>query len=281
MQKIVDSHVHFWDDNKARIDWVSDLPILNKAFHPANLFEEAGDEILIEKLVFVQADVRPEDSLKEVQWVTQLAVENPQIQGIVAYAPLENPQAAKQTLDALRDYPLVKGVRRLLQSEEAGFAKQASFIQGVELLSDYSYSFDICIYHHQLPDVLYLVQQCPQINFVLDHIGKPGIKQGLIEPWKAHITELSQYRNVWCKLSGIVTEANRQDWRLDDLEPYISHIIDAFGADRLMYGGDWPVLRLASSYGHWLQTLQSLVSDLDQKDQHQIFYDNAVMFYSM
>lgn len=277
--KIIDSHVHFWDNAQARITWVNDLPILNRPYHPPDLLVTAGDSTTIDKLIFVQADVAAEDSLREVAWVSALAAQYPQIAGIVAFAPLENPHAAREALNQLKDYPLVKGVRRLIQSEAAGFARDVDFIDGVRLLAEYDYTFDICIRHHQLEDVLFLVERCPDVRFVLDHIGKPDIKAGLLEPWKTHITALAAYDRVWCKLSGLVTEADADAWTPEDLAPYVGHILDSFGADRVMFGSDWPVVRLASTYTRWLETLTDLTGHLDPTALHKLFYANAAAFY--
>lgn len=281
IDRIIDSHVHFWDDTQAHITWVNDLPALNRPYHPPDLLAEVGDSAAIEKLIFVQADVAAEDSLKEVAWVTSLAAQYPQIAGIVAFAPLESSDAAREMLDQLKTYPLVKGIRRLIQSEAAGFARDAEFIDGVRLLAEYGYSFDICIKHHQLEDVIYLVERCPDVRFVLDHIGKPDIKTGLLEPWKAHITALAAYDRVWCKLSGLVTEADNDAWTPDDLAPYVGHILDAFGTDRVMFGSDWPVVRLASTYSRWLGTLTDLTAHLDSTALHKLFYANAAGFYQI
>lgn len=276
---ILDSHVHFWDDTQARIAWVNDIPALNRPYHPSDLLADVGDATIIEKLIFVQADVDPEDSLKEVAWVSALADQYPQIAGIVAFAPLENPSAAREMLDQLNAYPLVKGVRRLIQSESAGFARGADFTDGVRLLAEYDYSFDLCVRHHQLEDVLHLVERCPDVRFVLDHIGKPDIKAGLSEPWKAHITALAANDRVWCKLSGLVTEADHEIWTTRELAPYVDHILESFGTGRVMFGSDWPVVRLATSYPQWLNAITELTAQLDSTALHSLFYANAAAFY--
>jgi L-fuconolactonase len=194
---------------------------------------------------------------------------------------LEQGNEARRILDELAQMPLVKGVRRLIQSEAPGFATQPAFVAGVQALSDYGFSFDICILHHQLGDALHLVKQCPEVDFVLDHLGKPDAKTPLFEPWARQISELAQFPRVYCKLSGLVTEADHQRWTRADLKPYIDHVIAAFGVNRVMYGGDWPVSLLATTYREWVETLRWATADLDSDDQNKLFYQNAQRFYKL
>jgi L-fuconolactonase len=192
-------------------------------------------------------------------------------------------------LEKLKQNALVKGVRRLIQDEPLGFCVQENFIAGVHALAEYDFTFDICIRHWQLPDAIQLVRASPQINFVLDHCGKPDIKNHILEPWRAQIYELAKLPNVWCKLSGLVTEADPAKWMADDpspelgtsLQPYIAHVMDAFGADRVMFGSDAPVAYLASAYERWVETLQNATNDLTQEAQEKLWRANAVAFYRL
>jgi len=279
--KLTDSHVHFWDRAEAHINWIEGDPVLDRTYHPADLFEQAGAAIEIERIIFVQADVHPDASLDEVRWVDSLANAHPQIRGIVAWAPLEDPEAVASYLEIYRSIPRVKGIRRLIQSEPLGFARQPGFVQGVQSLADYGYACDLCIYHPQMDDLVYLVGQCPQVQFVLDHIGKPGIKDGLLDPWHEDIEALAAYPNICCKLSGMVTEADQQNWTPDDLKPYVDHVIDCFGVERLMFGSDWPMLRHAGTYPQWVETLSALTSHWTEAEKQQVFYDNAGIFYRL
>lgn len=277
---IVDSHIHFWDPNHLQYNWLADVPVINKPFLPQDLAVQAGP-VNLEKIVFVQADCLPEHGVPEVEWVTALAEAEPRIRGIVAFAPLEQGQAVRSHLQTLAGYPLVKGVRRLIQSEGPGFCIQPDFVRGVQLLAEFDFSFDICIFHRQLGDVLQLVAQCPQVSFVLDHGGKPGVKAGLIEPWSSQISELAQFPNVACKLSGLVTEADPENWTPADLQPYIDHLIAAFGPNRIMYGGDWPVSLLATTYQTWIQTVDHRTADFSEEFKQRLFRDNAARFYRL
>jgi L-fuconolactonase len=158
---------------------------------------------------------------------------------------------------------------------------QPDFIQGVQLLAEYSLSFDICIYHYQLAGVIELVRQCPDVSFMLDHIGKPGIAAGLRQPWQAQIIELAALPNVMCKISGLVTEADLQHWRFEDLEPYVTHVLTAFGEDRVAFGSDWPVVLLAADYRRWVETLDQLTSHLTSTAQKKLWSENTRRFYRL
>jgi L-fuconolactonase len=277
-QAIIDSHVHFWDPAYLRYEWLEEVPAINRPFLPKDLWEQTAD-LALEGIVFVQADCVSEDSLREVEWVTELAKSETKIQAIVAFVPLELGSEAREMLDKLAKMPLVKGVRRLIQAEAAGFAVQPAFVAGVQALSDYDFSFDICILHHQLGDVLRLVEQCPEVRFVLDHLGKPDAKKSVFEPWATQISELAQFPQVYCKLSGLVTEADHRRWTREELQPYIAHVVQAFGVERIMYGGDWPVSLLATTYREWVETLRWATADLTAANQHKLFYQNAQRFY--
>jgi L-fuconolactonase len=174
----------------------------------------------------------------------------------------------------------VKGVRRLIQSEaDVEFCLQPGFVCGVKLLGRHELSFDLCLNHRQLANTIKLVRRCPGVRFVLDHIAKPDIKAGLLDPWRAELRELSRMENVWCKLSGLVTEADHAKWKSADLKPYIEHVVECFGFDRVMFGGDWPVSTLASDYPRWVTTLDEALSGSSPDELHRLYVRNAEAFY--
>jgi L-fuconolactonase len=277
---VIDSHIHFWDPGQLNYPWLEDVPALNRAFLPAHLAQAAA-AVNLQKIVFVQADCVPEEGLAEVAWVSRLAQTEPRIQGIVAFAPLENRVVRADYLEELNAFPLVKGVRRLIQSEGPGFASRPEFIQGVQQLAQFGFSFDICIVHTQMSDAIELVSQCPKVAFVLDHFGKPAIAGKEVEPWATQIRTLAQFPHVSCKLSGLVTEADHQNWTVGDLRPYLEIALDAFGPQRLMFGGDWPVSELAASYQQWVETAAALLSALSEADRRRVFFENAQRFYRL
>jgi L-fuconolactonase len=281
MRALIDSHVHFWQPQQLRYLWLDEVPAICRPFTPQEL-RQATQGVDLQKIVFVQADCVPEQGLDEVTWVSELARSEPRIQGIVAFAPLELSAPAITTyLDKLARFPLVKGVRRLIQSEGAGFAIRPEFIQGVQQLARYGYSFDICIVHNQMADAVQLVQQCPEVTFVLDHFGKPAIAAQQMEPWLMQVQALAALPNVWAKLSGLVTEADHVLWKPADLQPYIAHMLQCFGPARMLFGSDWPVVELAGTYERWVAAAVEATSHLSPRQQDDIFVNNAARIYRL
>ncbi len=280
MLRFVDSHLHFWDPARLRYAWLDGLPALNRPARPSDLAWRGADWALA-GLVFVQADCTAAQGEAEAAWVSALAEAEPRILGIVAFAPLELGAAARPALEALRRYPLVKGIRRLIQSEGPGFALQPGFVAGVRLLAEFGLTCDLCVRHHQLAEAVQLVRQCPEVRFVLDHLGKPDIRGAQPDPWRRHLAELAACENVTAKLSGVATEADWQAWRPEDLQPYIDHALAVFGPGRLMFGSDHPVVTLASSYARWLATARAAVAGLSPAEQAQVFVTNCVAFYGL
>ena len=277
---IVDTHVHLWHPKQLRYAWLKQVPLLNRPFLLKDYNDAIGD-LEVESMVFVQCDTHPDDGLKETSWVTSLAARDPRIRGIVAWAPLEVGNCVAAFIEKLAEESLVKGIRRLIQGESVDFCIQPNFIDGVKTLSRHGLSFDLCIFHPQLANAIRLVEQCPDVQFILDHIGKPDIKNQLFEPWKQEIKVLADFPNVHCKISGVVTEADHDNWSLADVQPYIDHVIACFGFDRVIYGSDWPVSTLATDYRRWVETLQESVSGCSPEELRKLFHDNAVRFYRL
>jgi len=182
----------------------------------------------------------------------------------------------------LREKPIVRGVRRLIQSQpDPDYVLRRPFIEAVKLLPRYGLSFDICIFHHQMANTIRFVRQCPEVQLVLDHIGKPGIKAGVLDPWRQELRELAAMPNVHCKISGVATEADHANWTREQLRPYIEHAIECFGFDRVMFGGDWPVCGLAVAYPDWVSIVDWITSGCSEADRRKLFRDNAVRFYRL
>jgi L-fuconolactonase len=274
--KVIDTHVHFWDTELLNYEWLKGTS-LYRPFLPED-YRQAVGNVDIEGIVFVEVDRAPDQGLAEAEWVDSL---DAPVKGIVAFAPLELGNDARPALDALARIPKVKAIRRLIQTEGAGFATQPRFIEGVRLMPEYNLSFDLCIKYHQLPDTIALVEQCPNVDFVLDHIAKPDIAGGEIDQWRRDIATLAQFENVTCKLSGLVNEADHAHWKPADLQPYIEHVLDVFGTDRLMFGSDWPVCTWASTFSRWFETLEQFLAPLSDQEKQAIYHDNAVRFYGL
>jgi len=279
---LIDTHLHLWDPGYLRYSWLDNNTLLNKPY----LLEDYNrhcDGVQVEKMVFLQCEVDPPYYQQEAAWITSLAAQDGRIAGMVPWAPLEKGDAVRPELETLlAANPLVKGIRRIIQFEpDLDFCLRPDFVRGVQLLADYGLSFDICISHIQLANTIKLVAQCPNVQFILDHIGKPDIKGGVLEPWQTELRTLAAFPNVWCKMSGLVTEADHQAWTAADLQPYIDHVVACFGFDRVLFGGDWPVAYQATLYPRWVETLQAAVSGCSAGELRQLFRDNAVAFYRL
>jgi L-fuconolactonase len=279
---IVDAHVHLWNPRHFRMPWLDGNELLN---HPYELAEyrthTAGVEIAA--MVYLEVDVARPYALPEARWVVERAVEDPRLQGIVPWAPLEYGELARAFLAELRGIsPLIKGIRRIVQSEpEIDFCLRPDFVAGTRLLPEYDLSCDICINRHQLPATTELVRRCPETRFVLDHCGKPNIREHELEPWRRDIEELAALPNVCCKVSGLVTEADWQQWTAEDLAPYVAHVLAVFGEDRVMFAGDWPVSTQASTYPRWVETLDKLTAHLSDTAKRKLWAENAGRFYRL
>lgn len=275
---IIDSHVHFWNPETFRYDWLSGTALLNRAYLPAD-YARACEGLPVESVVFVEAGGGNGNPIGEASWVAGLDGP-PQISAIVAHAPLEDGANVEETLSRLASAPRVKGIRRNIQGEQDNdFCARPAFVESVRLLHKYNLSFDVCCRHDQLSQVTELVRQCPDVSFVLDHIGKPAIKNGTVDPWRKHLRKLSELPNVVCKLSGLATEADRERWTMEDLRPYVDHVLACFGFDRVLYGSDWPVALLATSYKLWVGTLYALTENCSINERRSLFAGNTRRVY--
>lgn len=277
---IIDAHVHLWDPGRMRIPWLDPIERLNRPFGIEDYHTHTAG-IDVAGFVYVQVDVAPAYGLTEARLAAELAAAEPRLQAIVAYAPLEDGLRARSYLDDLtRISPLVRGVRRITQGEpHLGFCLQADFVAGVRQLADYGLSCDLCIYHHQLGPTIELVRRCPEVRFMLDHIAKPGIKAGGFTRWQADLSELAALPNVWCKISGVVTEADHASWTAAQIAPYVRHALAAFGEERVVFGSDWPVVLLAAEYRRWVETLDALTAHLGAAAREKLWAGNARRFY--
>lgn len=282
MLPIIDAHVHLWDPVHFRLPWLDSNALLNQRYLlDAYRAHTAG--LPIEGMVYVQVDVAPAYALLEAHFVAGLAQHESRIGAIVAWAPLEDGDRARSYLDALVSIsPLIKGVRRIVQSEpDANFSLRPDFVRGVQLLPAHGLTCDICINHTQLAATIALVRQCPEVVFMLDHSGKPAIATGQVEPWRAQMSELAALPNVLCKLSGMVTEADYQHWTVEQLAPYVQHVLAVFGEDRVVFGGDWPVVLLAAEYRRWVDALDALTASLPEAARRKLWAENARRFYRL
>jgi L-fuconolactonase len=278
---IIDSHVHLCDPRRLGYGWTKNAPSLNRQVLPDDLMR-AASPVKIDRFVFVEVDVDFPQHVKEAEWIAELARSDQRLAGMVAALPLERGKAVAGELEELRQHKVLKAIRRLIQNQpDPDFCIRPEFIAGLKLLAPYDLAFDICVFHHHLPNVIKMVAQCPEVRFVLDHIGKPAIKAGQIDPWRQHLKELAALPNVHCKISGVSTEADHKNWTREQLKPYIAHAIDTFGFDRVMYGGDWHVLELAGTYPQWVEIVDWVVENATPEEKRKLYRDNAESFYRL
>jgi predicted TIM-barrel fold metal-dependent hydrolase len=278
---IVDAHVHLYDPGVIRYGWMKGRPVLDRQRLLAQL-DEARRAIEIGALVWVEVGADPGLYLQEASFVDGLARADRRIRAMVAHAPLERGAAVTPDLEKLAAHELTRGVRRLLQDEpDDAFCLRPGFIEGVRLLARFDLSFDICVYNRQLASAVELARRCPEVRFVLDHAGKPGIRNGLLEPWRTHIAQLAAMPHVWCKLSGLITEADHANWTRAQLRPYIDHVIKCFGAGRVMFGSDWPVSEQTHRYAEWVEIADWALAHASHDERRKIFRDNAMAFYRL
>ncbi len=274
--KVTDAHVHFWDIAGLEYPWLDDVQPINRTFGLAD-YRQATTGLPIERMIFVQCECLPEQYRQEVTYVSRLAKQDNRICGIVPYFPLEAADAGIG-LQSLLSNPLVKGIRRL-QEETTSLYDNPAFVAALDLLRRHDLSFDLCVKAHQLPAAVRLVEQQPGNRYMLDHFGKPDINGGDFANWKSRIMTLASNPNVHCKLSGLVTEADWKRWSIGDLQPYVETVLECFGTNRIVFGGDWPVVTLAATYGHWFETAMLLCDRLTAAEKYRIFYRNALDFY--
>jgi len=276
---IVDSHVHWWNPGHLRYAWLDELPALNRALLPAD-FAAASADANVSKIIFIESGCDPAQNRAEVDWASSLAKDEPRLSAIVAHAALEKGESVRGELKSLASRPLVKGIRRNLQGERnADFFLRPDFVTGVKLLADWDFTFDLCIRNDQLAAATELVRRVPQVNFVLDHFGKPDVRGKKTEPWAKDLKTLASLPNVVCKISGLTTEADWGHWQPADLEFYFKQTLACFGFDRILFGGDWPVATLATSYERWLETVRAFFSSAAEAHQVKLFQTNAERIY--
>jgi len=278
---IVDTHVHIYDVEKLSFSWMKNLPKLNKT-HLLSDFDAARGPVEVDKIVFAEVWVDPGLHLKEAAWVQNLADQDARLCGMVAHAPLEKGASVEDDLIALKQHATLKGIRRLIEIEMDGsMCLEPDFIAGVKLLPKFDLTFDICVKHPDLVFGLELARRCPEVTFILDHIGKPGIKQGLREPWWSQIRELAALPNVICKISGVITEADHEHWRRDEVKPYVAHVIESFGFDRVMFGSDWTVSTLTHDYPTWVEIVDEIVAGASAEEIRKLYRDTAIRTYRL
>ena len=272
----IDSHQHFWIFDPVKDSWITpEMEAIRRDFLPADL-KPVLDANGIDGCVAVQAD----QTDAETEFLLHLAAADDFIKGVVGWIDLRSDNLYDR-LEAYSQFEQLKGFRHIIQGQPAGFLLQPDFIQGVEQLAAFDFTYDILIYPDQLSEAFEFAKQLPKVRFVLDHMAKPLIKNGEIESWAKDIKKLSELSNVSCKVSGMVTEADWVNWQKSDFRPYLDVVFEAFGTKRLLFGSDWPVCLVAAQYADMKAIVTDYIASFSKNEQADVMGNNAVRFYNL
>lgn len=273
----LDAHQHFWKYSPEEYEWINEkMAVLQRDFLPEDLRPLLAAEGF-DGSIAVQA----RQSLEETRWLLELAAHNDIVKGVVGWVDLRSHDLSAQ-LHQFAQNPRLVGVRHVVQDEpDDDFMLRPEFRRGIARLAEYGLAYDILIFPRQLQAALKLVREFPNQRFVVDHIAKPPIAEGRTTPWDSGMRELATADNVWCKLSGMVTEARWSDWKAGDFQPYLEVVLNAFGAARLMIGSDWPVCTVAATYGETMTLVRDYIGQLTSSEQEAILGGNCARFYGV
>lgn len=274
---VIDAHQHFWRFNPVRDAWITDeMSTIRRDFLPGDLVPDL-DANGVDATIAVQAD----QSEAETEFLLGLAERNRRIAGVVGWVDLRSSEIEKR-LEYFSRFKKLRGIRHVAQAEtDDRFLVRPDFVRGVGKLKSFELTYDVLIYPRQLPAAIELVGKFPEQKFVVDHLAKPEIKAKKFEPWTTLIREIAASPNVYCKLSGLVTEANWRSWKPEDLEPYLDVMFDTFGTKRMMFGSDWPVCLVAATYAEAKNIVESYVDRHAPKAKAAIFGEVVKDFYSL
>jgi L-fuconolactonase len=274
----IDSHQHYWKVSRGDYHWMTpDIPVLYRDYLPADL-RPSLKRNRIDKTIVVQAA----QTVAETDFLLDLAATDDSIAGVVGWLDMEDAGFAPQ-FERYRRNPKFVGLRPMLQDlDDDRWILRPRVLDALRTLADADFPFEFLTFPRHLPFVMGALEAVPRLRAVIDHISKPEIRAGKLEPWKSAMAELSKQPNLYCKLSGMVTEADHERWTESDLRPYIEHVVECFGFDRLMFGSDWPVCLLAGSYDRVVGVLRQILSSrMSEEDEHKLFGENAARFYKL
>jgi L-fuconolactonase len=273
----IDAHQHFWKFNPLRDAWITEeMSALRRDFMPEDLAPELAANQM-EATIAVQAD----QSEEETRFLLDLAKAHPQIAGVVGWVNLTAPNI-RERLRHFSQFPKLCGFRHIVQGEpDDRFLLREDFLRGIACLREFDFIYEILIYPKQLPAAVEFVQIFPEQPFVVDHMAKPLVKEREIASWSRHMRSLGTAPNVYCKVSGLITEGNWKNWRPEDFHPYLDVVFEVFGPDRLLFGSDWPVCLLAGSYRRVKGLIEDYVRDRPQSEKDNLFGGNAERFYGV
>ena len=273
---IIDAHQHFWHFDPVRDAWLTgEMAALRRDFLPADL-----EPILTQNGVDGCVAVQATQSEAETLFLVNMARTYDIVKGVVGWIDLQA-DTLTERLTAFAQHPQIRGYRHVAQAEPADFLIRPAVVQGIRRLAEFGMTYDILIYHHQLKAALHLARAVPEVHFVVDHLAKPDIKKQDINRWSSFMAELAKCPNVSCKLSGLVTEADWQQWSKRDFFPYLDVVFDHFGPDRLLFGSDWPMCLVAANYTQVKTLIEEYVMPWGSEVRAKVFGANAVAFYGL
>jgi L-fuconolactonase len=277
MALVIDSHHHFWKYSPKEYSWIGEgQGVLKHDFLPADLKKEI-DAARVDGVVSVQA----RQTLQETRWLLELAQKTDFIRGVVGWAPLIS-DGVERDLEKFASQKKLKGVRHVLQDEKDDrYAIRQDFQRGISALKKFNLAYDILIYEKQLPAAIELVDKFPNQVFVVNHVAKPKIREKILSPWRERMKDLAERDNVYCKLSGMATEADHGGWEVADLRPYVEVALEAFGPKRMMFGSDWPVCLLAVTYQKWTSVVREFIANLSEAEKNRVMGGTAVEAYKL
>jgi L-fuconolactonase len=277
MDDKIDAHQHFWIYNDQDFPWIdSRMEKLKQNFKPQQLREE-----LIKAGFVGSVAIQARQKVEETRWLLSLSRKFPFIKAIVGWIDLQSEKIEENLIEFTGESKFA-GVRHVIQDEkEIDFMLKKEFMRGIAYLEDYALTYDLLIYPRHLKSACQLVQKFPNLKFVVDHLAKPPIKEQILEPWATDIKQLAMYDNVYCKLSGMVTEADWNRWKLKDFIPYLDIVFKAFGPERLMFGSDWPVCLVAGNYQSVANPVLEYIKQCSENEQLKILRDTCISFYSL
>ncbi len=272
----IDAHQHFWLYNPIRDQWINnDMSILQNDFMPEHL-QPILEHYGFQGTVVIQSDESPEENEFQLKNADQFNF----IKAVVGWADMQSDSLHEQ-LEEYRQFPKLKGFRSILQAEQdRSLMLRPTFKRGISQLKRFGYTYDLVVLPDQLAYANELVSEFPDQPFVLDHIGKPNIRLRLFADWVKDIKALASHENVYCKVSGMVTEADFRRWKFEDFKPYLDVIFESFGIHRIMFGSDWPVCRLAATYGEVMGILEGYTAGFSKHEQERFWGGNAMKFYN-
>ncbi|MSR64239.1 MAG: amidohydrolase [Verrucomicrobiae bacterium] len=273
---LVDTHQHLWDLSRFKYTWCAEIPVLHKSFLLRD-YLDASKNATVVKTVFMECDVDEPFMRDEIKWILSQADGKP-LSGLIIAGRPESKDFPKYIEEFAGD-KRIKGVRRVLHVAPDETSQTPLFAENVRQLKQYGLTYDICMQACQLPLAIGLIKKCPEVQFILDHCGGPDVKSQALDPWRAHIKQIAAFPNVVCKVSGIIASADPKNWRTDDLRPFVEHVLECFGWDRVVWGSDWPVCTLTATYQQWVDAALAITKNAKPADREKLFAKNAERVY--